>query len=55
MGEIAEMVLDGLLCEQCGEYIGDGLDAGYPRLCAACAVEAEEEAEETDHVTHKES
>ena len=31
MGEIAEMMLDGTLCEQCGEYIGEG--EGYPRAC----------------------
>jgi hypothetical protein len=35
MGEIAEMMLDGTLCEGCGEYIGDG--DGYPQYCAACA------------------
>ena len=37
MGEIADMMLDGTLCEWCGEYIDDGGDAGYPRLCGACA------------------
>lgn len=34
MGEIAEMMLDGILCEQCGEYIGGSV--GYPRPCAGC-------------------
>lgn len=29
MGEIAEMILDGILDEQTGEYIGEGV--GYPR------------------------
>jgi len=32
--EIAEMHLDGTLCEQCGEYLGDPV--GYPRLCKGC-------------------
>lgn len=32
MGEIAEMMLDGTLCECCGCYIGDG--EGYPRYCS---------------------
>lgn len=32
MGEIAEMMLDGTLCEGCGEYIGS--DAGYPQYCS---------------------
>jgi len=29
MGEIADMILDGILDEQTGEYIGDAV--GYPR------------------------
>ena len=32
MGEIAEMMLDGTLCEGCGEYLGS--DAGYPQYCS---------------------
>jgi len=32
MGEIAEMMLDGTLCECCGEYIG--YDDGYPQYCS---------------------
>ena len=35
MGEIAEMMLDGTMCEQCGEFIDT--DNGYPTLCAGCA------------------
>ncbi len=35
MGEAAEMVLDGLLCECCGMMI-DGEELGYPRLCEDC-------------------
>lgn len=31
MGEIAEMMLDGTLCSQCGSYLG--VDAGYPVSC----------------------
>lgn len=34
MGEIAEMMLDGELCEGCGDYLGDG--DGFPRYCRAC-------------------
>ena len=37
MGEIADMMLDGTLCEQCGEFIDD--DGGFPRLCASCEAE----------------
>lgn len=32
MGEAAEMILEGILCEQCGCLI-DGKETGYPRLC----------------------
>jgi hypothetical protein len=32
MGEIADMMLDGTLCEACGEYIGEG--EGFPRYCS---------------------
>lgn len=35
MGEIAEAMLDGTLCEGCGEYMGVG--DGYPQRCADCA------------------
>jgi hypothetical protein len=38
MGEIAEMVLEGVLCEQCGCLI-DGDEPGYPRLCEDCERE----------------
>lgn len=34
MGEVAEMILDGTLCQVCGEFMGD--DCGYPRTCAGC-------------------
>lgn len=39
MGEIAEMMLDGFLCQGCGEVIGDyesGEGLGYPGFCAGC-------------------
>jgi len=38
MGEIADMMINGELCEWCGDYLGD--DAGYPRLCPACQAES---------------
>jgi hypothetical protein len=37
MGEIAEMMLDGTLCEACGDFIGS--DAGFPQYCSpSCAA-----------------
>lgn len=35
MGEVAEMILEGLLCEECGDFI-DGEEPGYPRKCEGC-------------------
>lgn len=34
MGDYAEMTLDGVFCESCGEYMGE--DLGYPQRCADC-------------------
>ncbi len=34
MGEIAEQMLDGSLCEGCGVYLGEAV--GYPRRCHSC-------------------
>jgi hypothetical protein len=41
MGEIADMMLDGTLCERCGEYIGNAV--GYPRKCSSCSKEYKKE------------
>ena len=35
MGEVADMMLDGTLCQMCGEYM-DGTAYGYPVSCAGC-------------------
>ena len=34
MGEIAEMMLDGTMCEACGVFIDEGEADGYPRYCS---------------------
>ena len=34
MGDIADMILEGELCQECGAYM-DGAD-GYPRTCHSC-------------------
>ena len=37
MGEVAEMMLTGVLCEGCGGYL-EGKAEGYPRYCCTqCA------------------
>lgn len=38
MGEIADMMLDGTLCEGCGVAL-DGEAGGFPRRCADCRRE----------------
>lgn len=40
MGEIAEMIILGVLCEQCGGYIDDDVP-GYPRACEDCEKDDE--------------
>ena len=39
MGEIADAMLDGVLCQWCGEHIGNG--EGFPGLCYGCTMEKE--------------
>lgn len=41
MGEVAEMMLDGTLCQQCGVFIDDAAEGttwnpGVPRSCRHC-------------------
>lgn len=44
MGEIADMFIDGTLCEWCGVPVEDPpRAAGYPRLCKSCRREAAED------------
>lgn len=34
MGEIADSMIDGEMCQSCGEWLGDA--TGYPRYCSSC-------------------
>lgn len=36
MGEIAEGMLDGTFCQQCGEVMNEGGGPGYPQTCRGC-------------------
>ena len=42
MGEAADLLLEGFLCERCFEVI-DGEGVGYARLCPSCLGSAEDE------------
>ena len=46
MGEIAELMLEGLLCQGCGQDISDenGEGTGYPAFCEGCQGEANVDA-----------
>lgn len=43
MGDIAEMMMEGTLCQECGGFIDDDEDGGYPRTCEDCKREAAED------------
>ena len=37
MGEVTDMILSGILCEECGGMAGDEPEeVGYPRKCEDC-------------------
>lgn len=37
MGEIADMMLDGTMCQVCGCFLNDGEDGeGFPMTCDDC-------------------
>ena len=41
MGEIADQMLNGEMCEQCGVDLGNA--CGHPRLCVGCAEDESDE------------
>ena len=46
MGELADLMIEGALCSDCGswteEYLNDGVAPGYPTLCEDCENDKEE-------------
>jgi hypothetical protein len=42
MSDIAEMMLEGILCATCGVYL-DSEPVGFPKYCEQCAIEKEAE------------
>lgn len=40
MGDIADAILDGDMCEVCGEWLDDG--DGFVRRCDGCSEEDED-------------
>ena len=39
MGEIADMMLEGIICKICGVFIDDNKANGHPRMCESCQKE----------------
>lgn len=39
MGDVADDIVDGFLCEECGAVV-DGDCSGYPRKCTDCRASA---------------
>jgi hypothetical protein len=37
MGDMADMMLDGTMCEICGVYLEEGVAQGFPRKCENCS------------------
>jgi hypothetical protein len=48
MGEIADMMLDGTLCQCCGVYIGDVSLGDFPQYCESCAKEVAKQEKHND-------
>ncbi len=53
MGEIAEMMMDGTLCEGCGVFLNDDVP-GYPCRCGDCAREARADRKAANIAAHNE-
>ncbi len=43
MGDIVDAILEGVFCQNCGEYLGEG--DGFPVTCPKCLREEREEEE----------
>jgi len=56
MGEIADMMLDGTMCQVCGEWMNCGEDGpGYPLTCAGCGGDDDAPRAETARRTARDT
>lgn len=46
MGEISDMILEGILCQECGGFVGEA--CGYPRTCDDCLSTNNENGDENE-------
>lgn len=49
MGDIADMLLEGILCIECGCAFGDNYCPGHPRTCEDCIKEQTEAKQRRRH------
>ncbi len=49
MGDVADMMLEGILCQECGVYVGEGV--GYPVSCHYCQRRARFSSKPTEKQT----
>lgn len=54
MGEVAEMMLDGTLCQGCGGFLNEEAP-GYPCYCIDCRAEAKQATKDDNAHAHRES
>ena len=43
MGDVAELIMEGALCETCGVLMDDHDAPGYPRQCEDCKRENDDD------------
>lgn len=48
MGEIAEDMINGNVCQECNMWLGEG--DGFPRTCVECGGDAEWDVSEDDEL-----
>ena len=41
MGDLTDQVLNGFLCEGCGDIMPDQEEPGFPRRCPSCIAETQ--------------
>jgi len=40
LSDMVDLMLDGMVCEECGAFLGEGV--GHPRRCQACDASPEQ-------------
>lgn len=51
MGEIADMMINGSMCQYCGECFDD--EPGYPRSCPSCSSDEDDQIDMINNTIKK--